>query len=162
MVYDKPSAWRYIHRLHYISSRAALCHGPLARYVKLRVANASGIPGTFFPPPRVIDPDIHHDKCVTHVPWCIPGSLTSSFLWRRWRGKRSGHSRRMRNQQLYVSGKRPMHYWWYFIASPGLKCSGCDMVNIFGSKQDGRHHVGSILKYIMMKVYESRIRHWFK
>ena len=36
------------------------------------------------------------------------GSLTSGFLWSRWRGKRSRHSRRMRNPQFYVSGKRPM------------------------------------------------------
>ena len=46
--------------------------------------------------------------CVTHVPWCMSGSLTSGFLWSRWRGKRSRHSRRMRNLQFYVSGKRPM------------------------------------------------------
>ena len=25
----------------------------------------------------------------THVVWCMPGSLTSGFLWSRWRGKRS-------------------------------------------------------------------------
>ena len=43
-------------------------HGPLARYVKLGVAHAPGMPGTILPPPRVSDPD-------THVPWCIPGSL---------------------------------------------------------------------------------------
>ena len=36
------------------------------------------------------------------------GSLTSGFLWSRWRGKRSRHSRRMRNPQFHVSGKRPM------------------------------------------------------
>ena len=46
--------------------------------------------------------------CVTHVPWCMPGLLTSGFLRSRWRGKRSQHSRRMRNLQFYVSGKRPM------------------------------------------------------
>ena len=45
--------------------------------------------------------------CVTHVPWCMPGSLTSDFLWSRWRGKRSRHSRRTHNPQFYVSGKRP-------------------------------------------------------
>ena len=38
----------------------------------------------------------------------MPGSLTSGFLWSRWRGKRSRHSRRMRSPQFYVSGKRPM------------------------------------------------------
>ena len=37
--------------------------------------------------------------------------LTSGFLWSRWRDKRSRHSRRMRNPQFYVSGKRPMVNW---------------------------------------------------
>ena len=83
-------------------------HGPLARYVKLRVAHAPGMPVTFSPPPRVSDPDIHHGTCVTHVPWCMPGSLTSGFFWSRRRGNRSRHSQRMRNPQFYVSGKRPM------------------------------------------------------
>ena len=30
------------------------------------------------------------------------------FLWSRWRGKRSRHSRRMHNPQFYVSCKRPI------------------------------------------------------
>ena len=76
-----------------------LCNGPLDRYVKLRVAHA---PGTFSPPPRVTDPDMHRTTCVTHVPWCMPGSLIRGFLWSRWREKRSRHSRRI------VSDKRPM------------------------------------------------------
>ena len=50
-------------------------------------AHAPGMPGTFFPSPQVSDPDMHHGTCVTHVPWCMPGSLTSGFLWNRWRGK---------------------------------------------------------------------------
>ena len=29
---------------------------------------------------------MHHGTYVTHVPWCMPGSLTSSFLWNRSRG----------------------------------------------------------------------------
>ena len=53
--------------------------------------------------PPVSDPGMHHGTCVTHVPWCMSGSLNP-----RWRGKRSRHSRRMRNPQFYVSGKRPM------------------------------------------------------
>ena len=81
---------------------------PLARYAKLRAVHAPGMPGTFSPTPRVSDPDMHYGSCVTHVPWCLPGSLISGFLWNRWRGKRSRHSRRMRNPQLYVFGKRPM------------------------------------------------------
>ena len=83
-------------------------HGPLTRYAKLRVAHAPGMPGTFSPPPLVSDSDMHHGTCLTHVPWCMPGSLTSGFLWNRWRGKRSRHFRRMRNPQFWVSGKRPM------------------------------------------------------
>ena len=53
--------------------------------------------------PLVSDPDMHHGTCVTHVPWCMSVSLN-----RGSGGKRSRHSRRMRNQQFYVSGKRPM------------------------------------------------------
>ena len=48
-------------------------------------------------------PGMHHGTCVTHVPWCMSGSLN-----RGGGGKRSPHSRRMRNSQFYVSGKRPM------------------------------------------------------
>ena len=83
-------------------------HGPLTRYVKLRVAHAPGMLGTFSPPPRVRDPDMHHGTCVAYVPWCMSGSLTNGLLWSSWRGKRSRHSRRMPNPQFYLSGKRPM------------------------------------------------------
>ena len=56
-------------------------YGPLTRYVKLWVAHARGMPGTFSPPPLqrkrlVNDPGMHHGTCVTHVPWCMTGSLT--------------------------------------------------------------------------------------
>ena len=85
-------------------------HGPLNRYLKLRVAHAPGMPGTFSPPLRAGDPAMHHGTCVTHVPRCMAGSLTSGFLSSRWRGKRSRHSRRMRNPQFYVSGTRPMAF----------------------------------------------------
>ena len=66
------------------------------------------MPGTFSTPPRVSDPDMHHGTCVTHVPWCMPVSLTTGFLWSRPRGDRSRHFRRMRSSQFYVSGKRPL------------------------------------------------------
>ena len=61
-----------------------------------------------FPPPHATDPDMPHGTCVMHVPWCMPGSLTSGIIERRWRGKRSRHSRRMHNAQFCISGKRPM------------------------------------------------------
>ena len=62
--------------------------------------------GNVFPPLWVSDPDMHHGTCVKHVPWCMPGSLTSGFRWSQLRGERSRHSQRMRNLQFYVSGKR--------------------------------------------------------
>ena len=90
------------------SSCNTIGNGPLTRYAKLRVAHVPGMSGTFSPAPLVSDPDKHHGTCLTHVPWCMPGSLTSGFLWSRWRGKRSRHSQRMRTPQFCVSGKRPM------------------------------------------------------
>ena len=88
-------------------------NGPLAVYVKLRVGHAPGMPGTFSPPPRISDPDMHRDTCVTYVPWCMPGSLTSGFLWNQWRGKLCRHSRRMRNQQILRMWKEAHDaIWW--------------------------------------------------
>ena len=85
-----------------------LYYGPFACYKKLRVVHAPGMLGTFSPPPRVSDPDMHHGTCVTHVPWYTAGSITSGLLWSRWREERSRHSRRMCNPQLYVSGRKPI------------------------------------------------------
>ena len=81
-------------------------HGPLIICVKLWVVHAPAMSGTFSSSPRVSDPDMHHGMCVTHMPWCMLGSLTSNFFWVHWLGKLSRHSRRMRYQQFYVSGKR--------------------------------------------------------
>ena len=78
-----------IWRIIYNFSGLPHWYGPLTRYVKSRFAHAPGMPGTFSPPPRVSNPDMHHGTCVTHVPWCMTGSLTSGFLWSRWQGKRS-------------------------------------------------------------------------
>ena len=55
-------------------------HGPLTRYVYLRVAHAPGMLGTFSRhqlqrKPLISDPGMHHGTCVTHVPWCMSGSL---------------------------------------------------------------------------------------
>ena len=85
-------------------------NGPLTRWVKLRVAPAPGMRGTFSPPPtsketpswrsRNASRHVHHARAVMHVGIANP----------RWRGKRSRHSRRMRNPQFYVSGKRPIRY----------------------------------------------------
>ena len=58
-----------------------LSNGRLTRYVKTRVALAPGMPRTFSRhrlqrKPLVSDCGMHHGTCVTHVPWCISGSLT--------------------------------------------------------------------------------------
>ena len=70
-----------------VSAQWAYC-----QICKLMVAHVPGMPRTFSP----------------HVPCIMSGSLTSGFLWSRWRGKSFRHSRRMRNPHFCVSGKRPM------------------------------------------------------
>ena len=39
------------------------------------------------PSPRISDPDMQHGTCVTHVPWCRPGSLASGFSLKSVAGK---------------------------------------------------------------------------
>ena len=120
-------------------------HRPLARCVKLRIAHAPGCRERFPRPPRVSDPDMHHVACVTHVPWCMPWSLTIGFHWNRWRGKRSGHSWRIRNQQFYVSGKRPMLtlVWW------------CDQYHFPMQEHHGEH-------FSPLRVREDRGGEWYQ
>ena len=98
----RPLNWKLAGCWHSLSREVRAPHVTLIRYrhAKPGVAHAPGMPGTFSPPSRVSDPVMHHSTCVTHVPWCMPGSLTSSFLWSLWRGKRSQHYRRMRNPQF--------------------------------------------------------------
>ena len=93
---------------HLISYLAKCGNGPLASYVKSRVAHAQGMLVMFSPSPRVSDPDMHLGTCVTQVPWCMPRSLFSGFPWSRWWGKRSRHFRRMHKPQFHVSGKKPI------------------------------------------------------
>ena len=74
---------------------------------KLRVVHALGMPGTSSPQPTpwkllVSDPDMHHGACVRT---CRDACRIANP---RWRGKRSRHSRRMRNPQSYVHDKRLM------------------------------------------------------
>ena len=83
-------------------------NAPLVRYVKSWVAHVPGMPGTFSPPPTSKETDswrlryasrhVRDARAVMHVGVANP----------RVRGKRSRHSRPMRNPQFYVSGKRPM------------------------------------------------------
>ena len=78
---------------------------PWPSYQKRKIEGCAFL-GTSSPPPRISDPCMHHTTCAKHAPWCMQGSLTTGFLWSRWRGKRSRHS--WHNPQFYASGKRPM------------------------------------------------------
>ena len=75
---------------------------------KIAGCACAGNAGNVFPPPRVSDPDMHHGTCMTHVPGCMPGSLTRGFHRSRWWRKQSRHSRCMCNPHFYVSDKKPM------------------------------------------------------
>ena len=89
-----------------MDSFRSLCNGPLARCVKLWVAHAPEMPGTFFPhhrlqrKPLVNDPGMHHGTCVT--PWCMSGSLTCGG------GKTFPEFPAHAHPQFYVSGKSPI------------------------------------------------------
>ena len=53
--------------------------------------------------PLVSDPGMHHGTCVTHVPWCMSGSLS------RGGGENVHGIPGACATQFYVSRKRPMH-----------------------------------------------------
>ena len=81
------------HTSQKLNTRTALCcvlfgfgtcwffiHGPLTRCVKLWVAHAPGMSGTYSPPLLqrkllVSDSGMYHGTCVTHMPSCMSGSL---------------------------------------------------------------------------------------
>ena len=88
-------------------------HGPLTRYVKLRVAHAPWMSGTFSPPPRINDPGMHHGTCATHVSWWMPGSQTSGSFGSRWRGKLPGipGACTTRNFTYLVRGPCHVSHW---------------------------------------------------
>ena len=83
---------------------------PWASYQIRKIAvceYAPGVLGTFSPPPPVSDPNMHHGTCVTHVPWCMPGSLTIGFLWSRWQENVSG-----------IPGACTTHNFAYLVRGP--------------------------------------------
>ena len=81
--------------------------------------------------PLVSDPGMHQGTCGTHVPWCMSGSLNHGGG-----GNRSRHSRRMRNSQFYVSGKRPIGYHLY--------------IKTLWPRQNGHHFPDDIFKCIFL------------
>ena len=79
-------------------------NGPLTRYVKLWVAHAPGMPGTFSSKKTAIWRSKHATRHVRHARAMMHVGTANP----RWRGKRSRHFRCMRNPQFYVFGIRPM------------------------------------------------------
>ena len=95
MTFHKPS-WCWNRN---ITGELGQYNGHFARYIKLRVAHAPGIPGTFFPPSRVSNPDMHHD---THMLWCMSGFPLNSVA-RKTFPAFPAHA-----QPTILSGTRPM------------------------------------------------------
>ena len=87
---------------------AHIGHGPFVRYVKILGCACT----VNSPPSRVSNLNVHHGTCLTHVPRCILGSLTSDFLWSRWRGKRSRHSRCIHSVTYLVRGPYNEQVLW--------------------------------------------------
>ena len=111
---------------------------------KIAGTHAPGMPGMFSPPPRVSDPDIHHGTCVTHVPWYMPGSLTSGFLWSRRRGKTFPAFSALRQQSFYS-----MSQGQHFGARP--KSIGFTSIKlIIHSCELFSNHVSVVLKFYSM------------
>ena len=67
----------------------------------------AGNAGNVFPRRRLqrkpLVPAMHHGTCVTHVPWCMAGSLGPGGG-----GKRSRHSRRMRTHNFQYLARGPI------------------------------------------------------
>ena len=84
--------------------------------------------------------------CVTHLPRCMPWSLTTGFLRSRWQGKRSRHSRCMRDPEFYASGKRPVELSSSvvrkFVVVPSVSC---------------RSSVTRIISYLGMKSWDLHV-----
>ena len=104
------------------------------------------MPGMFSPSPQVSDPDMHHGTCVTHVPWCMPGSLNSGFLWNWRRGENvpgipgacaTWNFTYLVSGPLCVAYSTPSHYLnecgWNFIQNTKLFIHWGHLVILFHS-----------------------------
>ena len=95
-------------RMTFASLHAPSCYGPHTRYVKLRVAHAPGMPGTFFPAVEFKgNRELAIPACITARAWrtcrdacrdCLPAGKTFPAF--------PAHA----HPQFYVFGKRPMIY----------------------------------------------------
>ena len=98
---------------------SAVSADPWASYQIRNIAGCAcaGNAGNVFPlrllqrKPLVSDPGMHHGTCVTHVPWCMSGSLTCGS------GKTFPAFPAHAHLQFYVSGKRPIYIWRQIASS---------------------------------------------
>ena len=91
-------------------------NGKWASYQIRKIAGCActGNAGNVFPcgrlqrKPLASDPGRHHGTCMTHVLWCMSGSLT--------RGGRENFPSFPAHvhPQCYVSGKRPIYWYWHW------------------------------------------------
>ena len=81
-------------------------HGHLARYEKLRVAHAPDLPGMFSPSATLNETTRYRSRYASRHVRDARSVMHVGIDNPRCRGKRSRHSRRMRNPYFYVSGKR--------------------------------------------------------
>ena len=119
----------------------------------------------------VSDPDMHHSTCVTHVPWCMPGSLnriggenvpgipgactTRNFtylvrgpcknVWRKWVSSVFWHTCVSDNKMLTDTA---FNY-------PDSKVHGANMGPIWGRQDPGGPHVSSMNFFIWVNFYHS-------
>ena len=88
----------------------SLAMGLLPYMVKLRVAHAPGMPGTFSPQPTSKEIASYRSRHASRHVRDARAVMHVGINNQRWWGKRSRHSRRMRNPQFCVSGKRQISH----------------------------------------------------
>ena len=105
--------------------------------VKLRGAHVPGMLATFSPPPTLKKTASKHSRYTSRHVRLARTVMHVGIAYPRWRGKHSRHSPRMRNPQIYVSGKRPMvpvialGNTWLDSTKPGMcNCKGNQPITI--------------------------------
>ena len=83
-------------------------NGPLTRYVKLQVAHAPGIPGTFPPPPTSKETASKRSRRASRHVRDASGVMHVGIAYPRWRGKTFPAFPAHAHPQFYVYGKRPI------------------------------------------------------
>ena len=72
---------------------------------------------------------MHHGTCVTHVPWCKPGSLTNGFLWSRWRRQDFCHWKIISEMTTYMYQCSDLHWGRFHRSIPSLNVFTCQNSN---------------------------------